>query len=54
VEQQLQLSKEIVRLVDIEVLEEDYSSRWALPSFAITKKNGTIKVVTHFLFQRLG
>jgi hypothetical protein len=29
VEQKLQHSKEIVRLVDIGVLEEDYSSEWA-------------------------
>jgi hypothetical protein len=28
VEQQLQQGKEIVRLVDIGVLEEDYSSEW--------------------------
>jgi hypothetical protein len=48
VEQQLQHSKEIVRLVDIGVLEEDYSSEWASPSFAIPKKNGTIIVVTDF------
>jgi hypothetical protein len=50
VEQQLQQSKEIVRLVDIVVLEEDYSSEWASPSFAIPKKNGesTISVVTDF------
>jgi hypothetical protein len=54
VEQQLQQSKEIVRLVDIGVLEEetDYSSEWAssFPSFAIPKKNGasTIRVVTDF------
>jgi hypothetical protein len=48
VEQQLQKSKEIVRLVDIEVLEEDYSSEWASPSFAISKKSGTIRVVTDF------
>jgi hypothetical protein len=34
--------------VDIGVLEEDYSSEWASPSFAITKKNGTIRVVTDF------
>jgi hypothetical protein len=47
VEQQLQQSKEIVRLVDIGVLE-DYSSEWAYPSFAIPKKNGTIRVVTDF------
>jgi hypothetical protein len=48
--QQLQQSKEIVRLVDIGVLEEDYSSKWASPSFAIPKKNGesTIRVVTDF------
>jgi hypothetical protein len=41
VEQQLQESKEIVRLVDIGVHEEEYSSEWAslVPSFAIPKKN---------------
>jgi hypothetical protein len=33
------IRKEIVRLVDIGVLEEDYSSEWASPSFATTKKN---------------
>jgi hypothetical protein len=50
VEQQLRQSKEIVRLVDIGVLEKEYSSEWAslVPSFAITKKNGTIRVVTDF------
>jgi hypothetical protein len=50
VEQQLQHSKEIVRLVDIGVLEEVYSSEWSskIPSFAIPKKNGTIRVVTDF------
>jgi hypothetical protein len=32
VEQQLQHSKEIVRLVDIGVLEEDYSSEWTSSS----------------------
>jgi hypothetical protein len=34
VEQQLQQRKEIVRLVDIGVLEEDNSSEWCSPSFA--------------------
>jgi hypothetical protein len=52
VEQQLQQSKEIVRLVEIGVLEEDYSSEWdsICPSFEIPKKNGssTIRVVTDF------
>jgi hypothetical protein len=50
VEQQLQTRKEIVRLVDIGVHEEDYSSAWSsmLPSFAIPKKNGTITVFTNF------
>jgi hypothetical protein len=50
VEQQLQQCKEIVRLVDIAVLEEAYSSEWAscIPSFSIPKKNGTIRVVTDF------
>jgi hypothetical protein len=54
VEQQLQQSKEIVRLVDIGVLEEDYSSECAscIPSFAIPKKNGTIRVVTDFRKKR--
>jgi hypothetical protein len=48
----LQQSKEIVRLVDIGVLEEDYSSEWysCSPLFAIPRKNGivTIRVVTDF------
>jgi hypothetical protein len=52
VEQQLQKDKEIVRLVDIGVLEEepDYSSEWAsrIPSFAVPKKDGTIRVVKDF------
>jgi hypothetical protein len=53
VQQQLKQSKEIVRfvrLVEIRVLEEDYSSEWASlsPSFAISKKNGTIRDVTGF------
>jgi hypothetical protein len=47
-EHQLQQSKEIVRLVDVGVLEEDYSSEWSSPSFAIPKKNRTIRVVTDF------
>jgi hypothetical protein len=51
VEQQLQQSKEIVKLVDIRVLEEDYSSEWASlspSSHAITKNNGTMRVVSDF------
>jgi hypothetical protein len=44
----MQQSKDIIRLVDIEVLEKDYSSEWSSPSFAIPKKNGRIKVVTDF------
>jgi hypothetical protein len=37
-------------LVDIGVLEEDYSSECdsRIPTFAIPKKNGTIRVVTDF------
>jgi Reverse transcriptase (RNA-dependent DNA polymerase) len=46
VEQQLRMK--IARLVDIGVLEEDYSSEWAFPTFAIAKKNGTIRVVSDF------
>jgi hypothetical protein len=42
------LMKEIVSLVGIGVHEEDYSSEWASPSFAIPKKNGTIRVITDF------
>jgi hypothetical protein len=38
VEQQFLCSKEIVRLVDIGVLEEDYSFEWASPLFSIPKK----------------
>jgi hypothetical protein len=34
--------------VDIRVLEEDYSSEWESPTFAIAKKNGTIRVVSDF------
>jgi hypothetical protein len=43
VEQQMQQGKDIVRLMDIGVLEEDYSSGWASrsPSFAIPNKNGS-------------
>jgi hypothetical protein len=50
VEQQLQQIKEIIRWVDIGVLEGDYSSEWAFisPSYAIPKKNGTMSVVTDF------
>jgi hypothetical protein len=52
VEQQLQQSKEIVRLVDIGVLEEEYSSESPsiFPTIAIPKKSGsiTIRVVTDF------
>jgi hypothetical protein len=44
----LQPRKEIVRLLDIGVHEEDYSSEWASPSFAIPKKNGALRVVTDF------
>jgi hypothetical protein len=50
VDQQLQQSKEIVRLVDIGVLEEDFSSVWpsTFSNIKITKKNGTIRVVIEF------
>jgi hypothetical protein len=50
VEQQLPQSKEIVRLVNIGVLDEDYFSEWDSPSFAIPKKNraATIRVVADF------
>jgi hypothetical protein len=47
-----QLRKEIVRLVDIGVLEEDYSSEWASPSFAIPKKNGSIKIRVFTAFRK--
>jgi hypothetical protein len=35
-------------MVDIGVLEEDYSYEWASPSFEIRKIDGTIRVVTDF------
>jgi hypothetical protein len=41
-EQQLQQCKEVVRLVEIGVLEEDYSSEWDSPSFSIPKKNNRL------------
>jgi hypothetical protein len=45
VEQQLHQSKEIVRLMEIGVLEEDYSFEWdpLLPTFAIPKKNNKME-----------
>jgi hypothetical protein len=44
--QKLQRSKEIVRLVDIGVLEEDYSSERSsmCPSFVVLKKNVRAKI----------
>jgi hypothetical protein len=44
-------------MVDIGFLEEDYTSEWASPMFAIAKKNGNMRVVYDFrklnsLFQR--
>jgi hypothetical protein len=50
VEEQVQHKKEIVRLVGIRVLQEDFSSEWAFvsPAFSIPKKYGTIRVVTDF------
>jgi hypothetical protein len=46
----LQQSKDIVIFLDIGVLEEDCSSEWAsvFSTFAIPKKNGTIRVLTDF------
>jgi hypothetical protein len=42
--------KENVRLVDIGVLEKNYSSEWysLFPTFAAAKKKGTIRVVIDF------
>jgi hypothetical protein len=48
VEQQLQQSKEIVRLLDVQVYEENYSSERSSQSFGIPKKNETIRFVTDF------
>jgi hypothetical protein len=49
VEEHLKQSKEIVRLADIRVLEQEYSSELDSPSFVIPKKNGsaTIRVGTN-------
>jgi hypothetical protein len=38
----------VARLVDIGVLQEDYSSKWVSPTSAIPKKNGIIRVITDF------
>jgi hypothetical protein len=43
-----QLHTEIAKLVDIEVLDKDYASKWAFPTFTITKMNRTIRVVSEF------
>jgi hypothetical protein len=43
-----QLRKEIARLVDVGVLEEDHTFEWVSPTFAIAKKNGSIRVVSDF------
>jgi hypothetical protein len=40
--------KEIVRLLNIGVLEEDHLSEWASSTFAIPKKNGTKSFATNF------
>jgi hypothetical protein len=51
VEKQNQQSKEIVRLVDIGVLEEDYSSEWAFCSHNLQflrNTSRTIRIVTNF------
>jgi hypothetical protein len=42
------LRKEVAMLVEIGVLEEDYTSEWASPIFATPKKNGTICLVSNF------
>jgi hypothetical protein len=44
------VEQEIVRFEDIGVLEEDYYSEYSpfSPIFAITKKKGTIRIVTDF------
>jgi hypothetical protein len=43
-------SKDIISWVNIGVLEENYCSEWVsiLPSIAIPKKNGTIRVFADF------
>jgi hypothetical protein len=37
------LGKEIARLANIGFMEEEYTSEWAPATFAIAKKNGTIR-----------
>jgi hypothetical protein len=50
VEQQLQQNKDIVRLVGVGVLEEDYSSDWYSlpPTFSIPKKKVKMRFITDF------
>ena len=42
------LKREVNRLVKIGVLSENPSSMWAAPSFAIPKKDGTIRFISDF------
>jgi hypothetical protein len=42
------LMKEIKRLCDIGVLEWQPSSRWALPTFIIPKKDSTVRTISDF------
>ncbi len=42
------LTKEIKGLCDIGVLEWQPSSRWALPTFVIPKKNSTVRAISDF------
>jgi hypothetical protein len=42
------LMKEIQQLCDIGVLEQQPSSRWALPTFIIPKKDSTVRTISDF------
>jgi hypothetical protein len=42
------LRKELARLIEIGVLEEDNDSEWAAPTFVIPKKDGRIRFISDF------
>jgi hypothetical protein len=42
------LKHEIERLIKLEVLRRCSNSEWAVPTFIIPKKNGTVKFISDF------
>lgn len=42
------MKREVERLCQLGVLEEDHDSEWGAPSFIIPKKNGTVRFISDF------